>query len=48
MQRQIRKSLLSNIRVLVFLVGADSMQGFYTEDANDAAKYIGLLQIQIY
>lgn len=48
MQGQIRKSLLSNIGVLVFLVGADRMQCLYTEDANNTAKYIGLLQIQIY
>jgi hypothetical protein len=42
MQRQIRESLLCNIGVLVFFVGADRMQRLYTEDTNNAAKYIGL------
>ena len=48
MQRQIRKSLLGNIRMLVSFVRADRVQRLYTEDPNNRAKYIGLLQIQIY
>src|SRR5579859_1463121 len=47
-QGQIRESLLRDIGVLVFFVGADRMQRPYTEDTNNAAKYIGLFQIQVY
>jgi len=34
--------------MLVFLIRADRMQRFYTEDANYTAKYISLFQVKVY
>jgi len=41
------KPLLGNVKVLVLLIRAHSMQRLHSEDTDYGAKHIGLFQIEI-
>lgn len=46
-QRKIRKTLLSNVRMLVFLVGTRGMKSLDAENPDDSAEYIRLLKVNV-
>ena len=47
-ERQIRKSLLRNIRMFMPLIWAYRVQRFNSEHSDDAAENICLLEVQVY
>lgn len=46
-EREVGEPLLSNVWVLVFLVGAESVQPLCSENADDGAEDVGLLDVNV-